>query len=118
VDQNYLTKTLPREADLSIGGVEMERQNGNSRLLRQEQYSWHHLVGVGVDTSSAGRNGTAGAFIKRIEFVEATVRDRRPAGVRDRWDKTPAQSVCRHELGDLGWPRSSARCGLTLSKIP
>ena len=28
-------------------------------------------IGLGVDTSSAGRNGTAGAFIKSIEFVEA-----------------------------------------------
>jgi hypothetical protein len=27
-------------------------------------------IGLGVDTSSAGRNGTAGAFIKGIEFVE------------------------------------------------
>jgi hypothetical protein len=27
-------------------------------------------IGLGVDTSSAGRNGTAGAFIKSIEFVE------------------------------------------------
>jgi hypothetical protein len=27
-------------------------------------------IGLGVDTSSAGRNGTAAAFIKSIEFVE------------------------------------------------
>jgi hypothetical protein len=27
-------------------------------------------IGLGVDTSAAGRNGTAGAFIKSIEFIE------------------------------------------------
>ncbi len=37
-------------------------------------------IGLGVDTSSAGRNGTAGAFIKSIEFVEGNGAGPAPAG--------------------------------------
>jgi hypothetical protein len=37
-------------------------------------------IGLGVDTSSAGRNGTAGAFIKSIEFVEANDAGTTPGG--------------------------------------
>jgi hypothetical protein len=37
-------------------------------------------IGLGVDTSSAGRNGTAGAFIKSIEFFEGNGAGPAPAG--------------------------------------
>ena len=37
-------------------------------------------IGLGVDTSSAGRNGTAGAFIKSIEFVEGNGTGPAPGG--------------------------------------
>jgi hypothetical protein len=37
-------------------------------------------IGLGVDTSSAGRNGTAGAFIKSIEFVKANGAGLTPGG--------------------------------------
>ena len=37
-------------------------------------------IGLGVDTSSAGRNGTAGAFIKSVKFVEANGAGPTPGG--------------------------------------